>query len=188
MGGALKPALRNQRGESLIENALKTLCGVYEDALLIAPKEIFDRLEAQLGLSERAPSGGALMRVFDRGLGPARALAQALPQVQSSRLLLVGGDHPHPSAQLAQRLLLALDTEPAQGALVVWKGRPQPLFSAFDVEALRKLSPFPRALLGVVDALSIVSIPQEALSAQEQHALIDVDSLQEAQAEGLTPG
>lgn len=97
------------------------------------------------------------------GGGPVAAVAAALPLVDASVAVLLGGDMPY-AAGAAPELAARLASTPEADAVVGAGsgGRLQPLLGAYRVAALSAAVPSPPAgtpLMRVVDRLSLVTVP-----------------------------
>lgn len=108
------------------------------------------------------------------GGGPVAAVAAALPHVDSSVVVLLGGDMPYAAAP-APGLVSRLVADPGLEAVVGsdGDGRLQPLLAAYRTEALRRALPDPPAgtpLMRLLDGLRTAVVPLQG------PATLDIDT------------
>lgn len=176
LGGIVKALLRS-RGEALLDVQLR-LPGT--KAWVVAPADLQDKLQAASRASDRD-----IRTLVDPGEGPAVALSLASQASAAVWLLVVGSDHPAPSAGLAERLLAR-----AHGCDGAWAtdevGRLQPLFSVVRRDRLAMAPKPTRGLVAwISEHANMAVIDGQRLPADERSALLDVDTREEAEAAGL---
>lgn len=113
------------------------------------------------------------------GGGPVAAVAAALPLVDASVAVLLGGDMPY-AAHVASELVAQLASTPEAEAVVGVgsDGRLQPLLAAYRVAALRAAIPSPPGgtpLMRVMDRLRLVTVPVTGEAALDVDTPADLD-------------
>ncbi|MEL6185855.1 MAG: NTP transferase domain-containing protein [Myxococcota bacterium] len=178
MGRRLKPMLEAQ-GETLLARALRVWPG--RRAFVVAPLELHEQLGAE---SLPARSGG-LRFVADEGRGPAQAVVAAARASTAKWLLVAAADHPAPARSLAETL--ARWAQDADGAAVRdQSGRLQPLPSVLSRSGVLECTGAVR-LGRLLASMRIAELSWERLSDGERGALLDVDTVEDARAQGIDP-
>ena len=177
MGGMIKPLLRHGSSETLVSRIVSTLRTGGQAVYIVAPAVLHPPLAAAL-----ADAADARPRLLtDPGEGPARALAAAAAVVSSDWMAAVAGDLVAPDlgllGYLAEHRRAAVD-----GVLPVVDGFDQSLFALYRTTALREPEP-PFAVRRWLARLKVLRVP--VTDPVFRRALVDVDTVEQARAEGL---
>ncbi|MGY5053685.1 NTP transferase domain-containing protein [Streptomyces sp. 900105755] len=123
LGGADKPAVR-VGGRPLLDRVLAACAGARRTVVVAAPR----RTSRPVHWTREEPPGG----------GPVAALDAGLRHITADRAVVLSADLPFLEEATVERLLAALHTTAADGALLTdADGRDQPLVAAYRTTALR---------------------------------------------------
>ena len=103
-------------------------------------------------------------------------------------MLVVGGDHPRPSAALARRLVACAD-DACDVVAVAIDGAPEPLFALYRtawVDALAETTMPPRSFRVALERARVFILDAKSLDDEERSALEDADTPKDAAAHGLS--
>ena len=174
MDGRIKPLLTRPDGRALVTAIEETIEPHCQETFVVVTDEVRGPIEAAV----RSPI------VVDRGDGPTGALFEAARRVGSPWLLLVGGDHPHPSIETV-RALYASAGDTCDAVAVRLDGFGQTLWALYRREALLQLEDPPRSLFGVLTRLSTRWVEGCSLSPTARAVFEDVDTPEDARRYGL---
>jgi ribosomal-protein-alanine N-acetyltransferase len=178
LGGVLKALLVDDRGLSLLDSIASRFEPAVHSVVIAAPESLRDQLDPRRRFSF----------VHDRREGPCAALMEAAAALSSEWILLVGVDQPRAGPELLRRLWR--ERTPSSEAVVVRVGeKREPLGALYKRAALVAhrgvLAPF-ASLQSLLDRVQVTLVDERELTQQERAALIDVDTLDDVRALGLS--
>lgn len=179
MGGLVKALLRDREG--------RTVLGAIEQ--ILGPHVAGTRVVVTHALIPHLRPHTSSPLIEDLGHGPGAALIGVAHTIDTTWILLVGGDQPRPSAALLFRFLDE-SSDDIDALVVRLESKRQPLWAFYRTQAITSAFPLqarrsPLPLQAVLDRLRTRVIDGSVLTPREEAAFIDVDTVERADLLGL---